>query len=1322
MAQPILDIYQGGTSGATASAARTALNAQNKLFYTVGFNAKDDYVCDGTADNVQIQQAIDDAAANGVNHVHIRGNTNSYDIAAGMSITTDNFILTGDGRSTHLVLADAVDDFMLQVGDDVTDIYNVTIRDISLDGNKANQAGDHITAGTAWGIYFWKAHNCTVDNVVANNFSPVGISFADTSSHNKIIACEGSYCYFDGFNINSSTDNLVVGCIGQHNGHGAIISRFGENNVITGNDFSHNDYLLGFGGQGVVSEKGKRNIIANNNCQYNYGSGISVWDEEQVIVEGNQCNENGFNGIRLNGFKRSVVKDNMCVNNGQFLGSQRYGILLQKQSGVGTLEPIDNLIEGNWTSNTGTNTSQTWGIKLEDTADMNVISNNHCQDATTHGISVVNTGNLVRNNHNVNPDKYYSIGNAVGTFTVNRSNGNVQNMTLTGNITMSLADGLFYNENLTIIFTQDSTGSRILTMSGSNFSFSKGKMLLSTNPNAVDTLSLIWTGTLWREVSRTTNGYNVDASVAAITLPYQVTSNTDGQILFKFNTDRAWQFEQQGTGASTNLVLKDTTGDKHFLLRNSSGSTVIDFLPSNANATAAITVTPQVAAQEAINVTTTKTGRALFLSKIITNAANTADTMRINFDSVVSDAGTYAKSGAAFSILGTSTQTSGTITDTSNLALLTQSFTGASGSVLKIDNRGTGKGLQVVNNATEYFSVGGTGTVTMGTLSGVLKASTGAISGSATLNDIGAPTADFSMASHKLTSVTNPTSAQDAATKSYVDSVASGLNAKASCRVATTANITLSGTQTIDGISVIANDRVLVKNQTTGSENGIYVCASGAWSRSTDADTDAEVVSGMYTFITSGTTNASTGWVLITPNPITVGTTALTFAQFSAAASISAGNGIVAVGSTIHFAQSGSYTAGEIPFATSTSAIGFDSSLSWDSGASQLLIGPGITLDAVTSNSTILGRVTLGSITMNTGTASTVAYFDAFNSLESLPNGTGVLTNNGSGSLSWVAASTGDVVGPASATNTALVRYDGTTGKLVKDSSATLANNGQLTLTNTLLGTDITLSGNIHPKNVSTIWPSSQGAANSLFLNDGAGNISWVTDLPTAMTIGGSSIYRASGSDVVVADGGTGASTNTAGFNNLAPTTTQGDMIYHNGTNNVRLAKGTGLQMMRMNSGGTAPEWFTSANDNHVELASDVTFTATSFANITGLSFNVTSTVNYRFYAILVYTASVATCGIRVSMTTPSTTLFSYKTSTGLSTTGSTDSSWDNWQATTDAGTVSTSSISTSGNLVILEGFIRPSASGTVQLRAAIETTTGSPSLVMKAGSSLRWW
>ena len=112
--------------------------------------------------------------------------------------------------------------------------------------------------------------------------------------------------------------------------------------------------------------------------------------------------------------------------------------------------------------------------------------------------------------------------------------------------------------------------------------------------------------------------------------------------------------------------------------------------------------------------------------------------------------------------------------------------------------------------------------------------------------------------------------------------VPAGLETKADCVAATTGNITLANSQSIDGVAVVNPNRVLVKNQTTQSENGIYIVVdAGSWTRSTDADTDAEVNNGMLTEITSGTVNATTAWVLTTADSIVVGTSNLIFEELS---------------------------------------------------------------------------------------------------------------------------------------------------------------------------------------------------------------------------------------------------------------------------------------------------------------------------------------------------------------------------------------------------------------------------------------------------------
>ena len=163
---------------------------------------------------------------------------------------------------------------------------------------------------------------------------------------------------------------------------------------------------------------------------------------------------------------------------------------------------------------------------------------------------------------------------------------------------------------------------------------------------------------------------------------------------------------------------------------------------------------------------------------------------------------------------------------------------------------------------------------------------------------------------------TTPSNNTDIANKFYVDTVAQGLGPKAACQCATTTNITLSGLQTIDGYTTLAGDRVLVKNQTSSANNGIYIASTGSWTRSSDMNTWSEVP-GAYTVILNGTTNIDTGWVCTASSTGTIGTTPITWVQFANVNTYTAGTGLTLASNQFSITNTG-VTAGSYGSANQT--------------------------------------------------------------------------------------------------------------------------------------------------------------------------------------------------------------------------------------------------------------------------------------------------------------------------------------------------------------------------------------------------------------------
>jgi len=431
-----------------------------------------------------------------------------------------------------------------------------------------------------------------------------------------------------------------------------------------------------------------------------------------------------------------------------------------------------------------------------------------------------------------------------------------------------------------------------------------------------------------------------------------------------------------------------------------------------------------------------------------------------------------AVGNTTMTITGTGANISGTLSATSNITggnLIVNNLTSTRVPYVGTSKQLTDTASLVWDNPNQVLKVGAGATEIGGDAGfGYLSTKNITASGNANIGNIGTAilvatgTGSFggnvNLNSFNIISLATPVNDTDAATKAYVDTVAQGLDTKASVVAATTVNITLTGAQTIDGISIVAGNRVLVKNQSAPAENGLYLCAAGSWTRTPDMDNWTEVP-GAYVFVETGTTQADTGWVCTSNAGGTIGVTAMTWAQFSGAGSYTAGTGltltgtvfsanasqtqITAVGTLTSLSVSGNINAGNVTATTFTGALtGLASSATIAASANSVAGAnvSGAVAFATTANAVAGGNVS-GAVAFAT-TANSVAGANVSGTVSSATSSTtaGTVTTAAQGNITSVGTLTSlSVSGNITAGNISATNHTGTTSNITGQYITTLA-------------------------------------------------------------------------------------------------------------------------------------------------------------------------------------------------------------------------------------------------------------------------------------------
>jgi hypothetical protein len=478
------------------------------------------------------------------------------------------------------------------------------------------------------------------------------------------------------------------------------------------------------------------------------------------------------------------------------------------------------------------------------------------------------------------------------------------------------------------------------------------------------------------------------------------------------------------------------------------------------------------------------------------------------------------------------------------------------------------------------------------------------------------------------TITTTPSGNTDIANKFYVDTVAQGLGPKAACAVATTANITLFGLQTIDTYTTVAGDRVLVKNQSSSQFNGIYIVSASTWARSTDMDVWSEVP-GAYTVILNGG-QANTGWVCTATATGTIGVTAMPWVQFSAASTYFAGTGLTLSSNTFSITNTGvtaaSYGSASQSLSATVNAQGQLTSLSAQSiaiAANQITSG---TIDTARISGSYTGITGVGTLTAGTWNASTIGV--AYGGSGATTFTAGYLKANGTAAFTTVTSIPNtDITGlgtmsTQNANNVAIT--GGTIATLTSPIAVGSGGTGASTLTGYVKGTGtaaLTASATIPSTDITGFGTMASQNANAVAITGGSINATTIgatTPSTGAFTTGAFTTITASTSlttPIVQATNSGGLSLkNSAGTTQMSMGAGGGDNISLNVSTNLN---GTNAQI-DISPTGTGHVHIKPSGSGAIEIAptnvgtiDNMTIGATTARNGSFVNLSVTGTTSF---------------------------------------------------------------------------------------------------------------